>query len=86
MKKGLLLGVVMMLLIPSAGYAWHRHYYYAPYFYAPFAYAPYPCVCTILPVSLLRIRVWLRLSLSAVSVLLRLPTVPVLALVKEAQR
>jgi hypothetical protein len=43
MKKALLLGVVMMLLIPSAGYAWSwRKYYYPPYF-SPYAYAaPYP--------------------------------------------
>ena len=49
MVKALLLGVVMMLLMPSVSHAWGWHrpypYYYAPYVYAPFPYyapVPYP--------------------------------------------
>jgi hypothetical protein len=48
MKKALFLGVLMMLLVPSAGYSWYRPYWkghyrqYYGYFYAPYAYAPYP--------------------------------------------
>ena len=49
MMKAFLLGVVMILLLPSIGDAhprWRRHHgyhrYYPPYVYAPYAYRPYP--------------------------------------------
>ena len=45
--KGSLLGVAMMLLLPSVSNAWYPYYApyaYAPYVYAPYVYAPYPYV------------------------------------------
>ncbi|HEY1266294.1 MAG TPA: hypothetical protein VGH16_03495 [Candidatus Binatia bacterium] len=44
MVKALLLGVVMMLLVPtvSHAYPWRGHYYYRPYVYAPYVYSPFP--------------------------------------------
>ncbi|HEX9444590.1 MAG TPA: hypothetical protein VGA73_10740 [Candidatus Binatia bacterium] len=47
MKKALWLGVVMMLLVPSASFAYgwrHRYYdrYSAPYYAEPYFYSGYP--------------------------------------------
>jgi len=44
--KALLLGVVMMLLVPTVSHAYpwrgHYHHYYRPYVYAPYVYSPFP--------------------------------------------
>jgi hypothetical protein len=53
MKKALLVGVLLMVLVPSAGYSWwprpywrghyRQSFFYGAYgYYGPYAYGPYP--------------------------------------------